>query len=131
MPTHPLTISPIVSTSAKHPLPSKPFPPRSMLTSSSMTRDRQLTPTMIDSSGSRANASHPLQCLLHSEMSCLRLVDGPVAQRLEQWTHNPLVPGSNPGGATRPHVRSCVGGANDTIRRPSGGRLPLLRRGQD
>jgi hypothetical protein len=26
--------------------------------------------------------------------------DGPVAQRLEQWTHNPLVPGSNPGGPT-------------------------------
>ena len=23
---------------------------------------------------------------------------GPVAQRLEQGTHNPLVPGSNPGG---------------------------------
>src|SRR6266849_3933541 len=27
--------------------------------------------------------------------------DGPLAQRLEQWTHNPLVPGSNPGGPTR------------------------------
>src|SRR6185437_1872688 len=26
--------------------------------------------------------------------------EGPVAQRLEQWTHNPLVPGSNPGGPT-------------------------------
>jgi hypothetical protein len=25
---------------------------------------------------------------------------GPVAQRLEQRTHNPLVPGSNPGGPT-------------------------------
>ena len=25
---------------------------------------------------------------------------GPLAQRLEQWTHNPLVPGSNPGGPT-------------------------------
>ena len=25
-------------------------------------------------------------------------VIGPVAQRLEQGTHNPLVPGSNPGG---------------------------------
>ena len=24
--------------------------------------------------------------------------EGPVAQRLEQGTHNPLVPGSNPGG---------------------------------
>jgi hypothetical protein len=24
--------------------------------------------------------------------------NGPVAQRLEQGTHNPLVPGSNPGG---------------------------------
>src|SRR5215208_3653397 len=26
---------------------------------------------------------------------------GPVAQRLEQRTHNPSVPGSNPGGPTR------------------------------
>ena len=26
---------------------------------------------------------------------------GPVAQRLEQRTHNPLVPGSNPGGPTK------------------------------
>ena len=25
---------------------------------------------------------------------------GPVAQRLEQWTHNPLVAGSNPAGPT-------------------------------
>ena len=25
---------------------------------------------------------------------------GPIAQRLEQRTHNPLVPGSNPGGTT-------------------------------
>src|ERR1035437_984910 len=28
---------------------------------------------------------------------------GPVAQRLEQQTHNLLVPGSNPGGPTRRH----------------------------
>jgi hypothetical protein len=32
---------------------------------------------------------------------CVRLWKiGPLAQRLEQWTHNPLVPGSNPGGPT-------------------------------
>src|SRR5215471_2884062 len=32
---------------------------------------------------------------------CARLKPcGPLAQRLEQWTHNPLVPGSNPGGPT-------------------------------
>ena len=30
----------------------------------------------------------------------LRRLNGPLAQRLEQWTHNPLVPGSNPGGPT-------------------------------
>ena len=30
------------------------------------------------------------------------LIFGPVAQRLEQRTHNPLVPGSNPGGPTKP-----------------------------
>jgi hypothetical protein len=28
----------------------------------------------------------------------LVVVKGPIAQRLEQGTHNPLVPGSNPGG---------------------------------
>ncbi len=28
------------------------------------------------------------------------IIKGPVAQRLEQRTHNPLVPGSNPGGPT-------------------------------
>ena len=28
----------------------------------------------------------------------LNQICGPVAQRLEQGTHNPLVPGSNPGG---------------------------------
>ena len=27
--------------------------------------------------------------------------DGPIAQRLEQRTHNPLVPGSSPGGPTK------------------------------
>src|ERR1700682_170286 len=31
---------------------------------------------------------------------------GPLAQRLEQWTHNPLVPGSNPGGPTKYPPRS-------------------------
>jgi hypothetical protein len=31
----------------------------------------------------------------------LDLVRGPIAQRLEQQTHNLLVPGSNPGGPTR------------------------------
>ncbi|MEY2544099.1 MAG: hypothetical protein QOE81_1560 [Verrucomicrobiota bacterium] len=33
-----------------------------------------------------------LLCLIRGEFH------GPVAQRLEQGTHNPLVPGSNPGG---------------------------------
>src|SRR5260370_37289213 len=31
---------------------------------------------------------------------CVRYERGPVAQRLEQQTHNLLVPGSNPGGPT-------------------------------
>src|SRR4029077_14363445 len=32
---------------------------------------------------------------------CVSLIkSGPVAQRLEQWTHNPLVQGSNPCGPT-------------------------------
>ena len=31
---------------------------------------------------------------------------GSIAQRLEQGTHNPLVPGSNPGGPTVFHSNS-------------------------
>ena len=31
---------------------------------------------------------------------------GPVAQRLEQYTHNVLVPGSNPGGPTKKYLHS-------------------------
>jgi hypothetical protein len=33
---------------------------------------------------------------------------GPVAQRLEQRTHNPLVPGSNPGGPTKSFQRFSI-----------------------
>src|ERR1700676_3907695 len=33
--------------------------------------------------------------------------DGPIAQRLEQGTHNPLVPGSNPGGPSPESFRGC------------------------
>lgn len=33
---------------------------------------------------------------------------GPVAQRLEQWTHNPLVPGSNPGGPTNEFKKLAI-----------------------
>src|SRR6266496_263931 len=36
---------------------------------------------------------------------------GPVAQRLEQGTHNPLVPGSNPGGPSPESFRGCYAGA--------------------
>ena len=32
---------------------------------------------------------------------------GPIAQRLEQQTHNLLVPGSNPGGPTKRLYRDC------------------------
>ncbi len=39
---------------------------------------------------------------------------GPVAQRLEQGTHNPLVPGSNPGG---PSLRSRRRGERGLSRR--------------
>ena len=34
----------------------------------------------------------------------LNFKHGPVAQRLEQQTHNLLVPGSNPGGPTSDEV---------------------------
>jgi hypothetical protein len=36
---------------------------------------------------------------------------GPVAQRLEQRTHNPLVPGSNPGGPT--NILCCQTGGHE------------------
>src|SRR5437762_13064805 len=37
--------------------------------------------------------------LVTSDLLCFNSwLRGPVAQRLEQGTHNPLVPGSNPGG---------------------------------
>ena len=44
---------------------------------------------------------------------------GPVAQRLEQWTHNPLVQGSNPCGPTNDlgpiSLRSSGGVAGSTL----------------
>src|SRR3954463_3748170 len=42
--------------------------------------------------------------VLYDKHSCFCLMYGPVAQRLEQQTHNLLVPGSNPGGPTKPHT---------------------------
>jgi hypothetical protein len=40
-----------------------------------------------------------LSGLVTSGLLCFTSITcGPVAQRLEQGTHNPLVPGSNPGG---------------------------------
>jgi hypothetical protein len=33
---------------------------------------------------------------------------GPLAQRSEQWTHNPLVGGSNPSGPTHSNARSSI-----------------------
>src|SRR6266516_3460941 len=43
----------------------------------------------------------PHFCTFRIPHSAFRLVSrGPLAQRLEQRTHNPSVPGSNPGGPT-------------------------------
>ena len=50
-----------------------------------------------------------------------RRARGPVAQRLEQGTHNPLVPGSNPGGPTLNFqlpifdCRSCAANCSDCL----------------
>src|SRR6266480_3470427 len=42
--------------------------------------------------------------------------NGPVAQRLEQGTHNPLVPGSNPGGPSPERFRGyCATSAGRRI----------------
>jgi hypothetical protein len=39
-----------------------------------------------------------LKLLWDPEVFCLQDYDGPIAQSVEQGTHNPLVPGSSPGG---------------------------------
>jgi hypothetical protein len=44
--------------------------------------------------------------------------EGPVAQRLEQGTHNPLVGGSNPSGPTK-ITPDTLNKVNDLIRRPA------------
>ncbi len=41
----------------------------------------------------------------HDHVRWSKAKEGPIAQRLEHRTHNPLVPGSNPGGPTR---RPCL-----------------------
>jgi hypothetical protein len=47
-----------------------------------------------------------LSGLVTGDMLCFSTKSrGPVAQRLEQGTHNPLVPGSNPGG---PNPSKCI-----------------------
>ena len=43
------------------------------------------------------------------DVSIYYSVVGPVAQRLEQGTHNPLVPGSNPGGPILWPTRRSLG----------------------
>src|SRR6476469_8677069 len=45
------------------------------------------------------------ECPPHTNV-VLDSLAGPLAQRLEQWTHNPLVPGSNPGGPTNSTAHS-------------------------
>jgi hypothetical protein len=44
------------------------------------------------------------------------LQDGPVAQRLEQWTHNPLVAGSNPAGPTNFSIQHSIFGRLSSAR---------------
>ena len=44
--------------------------------------------------------SETLEFPLELQKTLLAIIPGPVAQRLEQGTHNPLVGGSNPSGPT-------------------------------
>ena len=47
---------------------------------------------------------------------------GPVAQRLEQYTHNVLVPGSNPGGPTnltKKHNNNSYIPQHNTLKNPN------------
>jgi hypothetical protein len=37
-------------------------------------------------------------------LECISSESAPIAQRLEQGTHNPLVAGSNPAGRTKPSL---------------------------
>ena len=46
----------------------------------------------------------------HLRTPLLQIIDGPLAQRLEQRTHNPLVEGSNPSGPTKNQTRNLIRG---------------------
>jgi hypothetical protein len=69
--------------------------------------------------GRRFKSGHPDWCGCNSEVECLpskqdvtgsnpvsrlKLISGPIAQRLEQPAHNRSVAGSNPAGPTHPNL---------------------------
>ena len=66
--------------------------------------------TTIDAASARMAAQqffseHPAYTPRRITAEAEDMVKGPVAQRLEQGTHNPLVPGSNPGGPSSESFR--------------------------
>ena len=69
------------------------------------------------------NECHPLRYPLELRDRLPFVIEGPVAQRLEQGTHNPLVGGSNPSGPTR-HLR--CGRCSLFARRSDSAKTPLF-----
>src|SRR5437588_9557148 len=79
---------------------------------------------MLSSSVAPSRSQKPEQSLVSELVAAishdlLYRLTGPVAQRLEQGTHNPLVPGSNPGGPSlrfwsAPEAKACHPAANGT-----------------
>ena len=63
-------------------------------------------------------------CSLQSSGEQMNVMEGPVAQRLEQGTHNPLVGGSNPSGPTK--FKVCILNENNSSYRKSAQTLSLL-----
>src|SRR5438105_4988591 len=59
-----------------------------------------ITCTSVGASGRAGNHIESFFPLAFSLQHLSFLAGGPIAQRLEQATHNRLVPGSNPGGPT-------------------------------
>ena len=61
--------------------------------------ESRLQEAIVEDIPSRIEFYTELGTKLHTEMREIAL-NGPVAQRSEQGTHNPLVAGSNPAGPT-------------------------------
>lgn len=94
----------------RHPSTKQPADTRRLRKSQSKRAQRRRAETTGRSRQVRGRTGKLAQLLRARRMACgisERCAAGPIAQRLEQRTHNPLVPGSNPGGPT--NTRQALG----------------------